>query len=103
MENKYEHYSELITEIECLKEEKERLRAEILEQMIANQLSYKKTPYGYFQKVLWRKWIYSDQVNRLIRQTSEQKKKERQNPDTRYEKSKMLLYKPIIQEEKLAI
>lgn len=95
MNNKlFEKYSNLMFEIKKMDEEKNLLRANILEELKKNKMTKTETDFGIFTAASRRSYKYTEVVKKLEEKVKLQKVKEEQKGTAKEKITEYLVYTP---------
>lgn len=88
----YSEYALLDAQIKSLTEQKDKLKVEILEDLIANDAKNLDTPFGKFAISNLKTWTYTSKVSELEEEFKAQKAHEQSTGDATYEEKPSLRF-----------
>jgi len=94
-EKLYEDYAVLDAKIKALNNQKDELKAQILEDMIANEQKNVDTAVGKFAIASIKTWTYTDKVSELEERFKAQKAKEQSTGDATCEEKPSLRFSQV--------
>ena len=92
MENVYEEYAVLESQIAALEAKKDQLRPAILEKMIAEGVDKVETAVGKFSVTKRKTWTYPEEVNEIGEEFKAAKAKAESTGEATYEESESLRF-----------